>query len=114
MNRVDDRSLPATIGRPGPVLVMFTASWCRPCVQAMGEFRALAARLPDVAMAVADLDETQHAALAADVQGLPSLVLWRDGGLAGKRLGCAPAGAWADWLRAVMAGQADGELEQAA
>jgi hypothetical protein len=50
-------------------------------------------------------------ALAADLRGVPSLVLYRDGGLAGVRLGHASAGQWAEWVQQQLA---PAEREQAA
>ncbi len=111
MRAVDDRSLPAAIGRAGPVLVLFTAAWCPPCRKAENEAAALAARLPDVPVWRAELDQAQHMALAADLRGVPSLVLYRDGGLAGVRLGHASAGQWAEWVQQQLA---PAEREQAA
>jgi thioredoxin 1 len=95
---VDDRSLPLAIARPGPVLVLFTAHWCPPCRKAEAEAKALAVLRPDVPMFLAELDGAQAMALAADVKGVPSLALYRDGGLAAVRLGAAGAPAWAEWL----------------
>lgn len=108
MRAVDDRSLPAAIGRAGPVLVLFSAAWCPPCRKAESEAAALAVKLAGkefggLPVWRAELDETQAMALAADLRGVPSLVLYRDGGLAGVRLGFASAGQWADWVQQQLA-----------
>jgi thioredoxin 1 len=103
MRVVDDRSLPFDIGRAGPVLVLFSAAWCPPCRKAESEAAALAVKLPGVPVWRAELDEAQHMALAADLRGVPSLVLYRDGGLAGVRLGFASAGQWAEWVQQQLA-----------
>jgi thioredoxin 1 len=98
LRQVDDRTLPLAIGRPGPVLVLFTAKWCPPCRKAESEAAALAAKIDPVPVMLAELDDAQAMALAADLRGVPSLVLYRDGGLASVRLGAASAGQWAEWL----------------
>lgn len=104
MRALDDASLPLAIGRPGPVLVLFTAAWCPPCRKAESEAAALAKALDGVApVMTAELDDAQDMALAADLRGVPSLVLYRDGGLAAVRLGAASAGQWAEWVRGRLA-----------
>ena len=102
LRQVDDRSLPLVIGVAGPVVVMFTAPWCPPCRKAESEAAALAKALGPVPVVVADVDATQSMALAADLRGVPSLALYRDGGLAGVRLGAASAGQWAEWIAGVL------------
>lgn len=102
LRQVDDRTLPLAIGVTGPVVVIFTASWCPPCRKAETEAAALAKVLPAVPVLLAELDEAQAMALAADVQGVPTLALYRDGGLAGVRLGAASAGQWAEWIAGVI------------
>lgn len=102
LRQVDDRTLPLAIGIAGPVVVIFTASWCPPCRRAESEAAALAKTIAGVPVMLAELDESQGMALAANVQGVPTLALYRDGGLAGVRLGAASAGQWAEWISGVI------------
>lgn len=118
LRRVDDRTGPAAIGRTGPVLVMFTASWCAACKRSEEEADHLAARLCPWPVLMADIDAAQDLALAARVEGVPSLVLYRDGGLAGVKLGHYSAGQYNDWVQGILAPaalrQAQDERERAA
>jgi thioredoxin 1 len=101
-----DAQVRAHVGRAGPVLVLFTAAWCRPCRRAQSEARALAGHAGAPPLLIAELDRAQDAALAADLRGVPSLVLYRDGGQAAVKLGAYAAPQWAAWVREQLA---DGE-----
>lgn len=106
LRAVDDRTLPTAIGRPGPVLVLYTAAWCAPCRRAEAEAEALHARLPRLPMLKAELDEAQDMALAARLTAVPAMVLYRDGGLAAVKIGAWSAGQWGAWLEEQLAPEA--------
>ena len=89
----------------GVVLVLFTARWCRVCVRAVPEVAALAGTLgPRVVVMTADINAAPAAASAADVRGVPMLVLLRDGARIGDRLGHYPAPALREWIEPILLG----------
>lgn len=108
MRAVDDQTLPLAVARSGPVLVMFTAVWCPACKRSAEEAQYLADRLHPVPVMIAEIDDAQDAALAARLEGVPSLVLYRDGGLAGVKLGHYSAGQMNEWVQGMLHPVAEG------
>jgi thioredoxin 1 len=86
-----------------PVLVEFTADWCPPC-------KAMAPVLEEVAAEYADrlklvkVDSDAEPALTArfNVVGIPTLLLFRDGQLAGRLVGARGKGRLTQELEALL------------
>jgi thioredoxin 1 len=83
----------------GPVLVRFSASWSNTC-------RELAPTVLDLAVQFAgkltvvtiDVDENPGTASAYDVDGIPTLLLFRNGRPVDQKLGSLPKAKLARWL----------------
>lgn len=84
---------------PGPVLVDFFAEWCGPC-------HALAPSIEEIAKEMADrltvvklnVDEAPDAASSFGVTSIPTLILFKGGKEAWRRVGAAPKRTLADEL----------------
>lgn len=64
----------------GPVVVMFGASWCKPCQNFKPTVEDLARSLDgDVQFVMADLDESELTASQLGIRSVPSLALFSDG-----------------------------------
>ncbi len=71
-----------------PVLVDFTASWCGPCQQQAPILQQLASEMGDaVRILKIDVDKNQALAQEQRVQGVPTLMLWRQGKLLWRQSG---------------------------
>jgi thioredoxin 2 len=87
-----------------PVLVDLWAPWCGPC-RVVGPgveqaARALAGRLKAVKV---DVDQAPRVAERLGVQGIPTLVLLRDGREVARQVGAVPPAALLRWAEEVIA-----------
>lgn len=105
LRALTDEDFAAAIGRAGGVLVLFTAAWCKPCVRAEAEAAQLAGvvRLP---VMTCDIDAAPMAAMQTRLTAVPALALFRDGGLAGIKIGLWPRETLRIWVRDVLKGAA--------
>ncbi len=82
-----------------PVLVDFWATWCRPCRLMERVLDDVGAQLLD-RLEIVKVDVEESAALAHDlhIQGVPTLVLYRDGRPVDSFAGVMPASELRAWL----------------
>lgn len=105
VGQVDDGAFRShVLESPVPVLVDFFATWCGPCL-------ALAPTIEEIAREMAgrltvvkvDVDEAPEAAAAYGVTSIPTLVLFKGGREAWRRVGAAPKRVLADELARAVA-----------
>ena|SRR5215510_1383343 len=92
VTQVNDQAFQSSVlESPTPVLVDFYATWCGPCkalAPALEEIsREMSGRL---AVVKVDVDESPEAASAYGVTSIPTLVLFKGGREAWRRVGAAP------------------------
>lgn len=82
-----------------PVLVDFWAPSCKPCLGMVPTFKNLAAQFEGkVAIAKINVDENMGTAKTYNVRGLPTLILFRGGGVVDKKLGALTEQQIKDWV----------------
>lgn len=73
------QDLATTIDKPGIVLFDCWAPWCAPCRSFAPIFERVSEKFPDVTFAKVNVDEEPAIAASFGVQGIPTLVAFRDG-----------------------------------
>ncbi len=75
-----------------PVLVDFTATWCGPCKMMSPILDQVAGEMGDVVKIIkVDVDKNPQAAAHYQVQGVPTLILFKEGKTLWRESGVVPA-----------------------
>lgn len=75
-----------------PVLVDFFAEWCGPCKMMAPELKKLAEMRGDTLRIIkVDVDKNPQAAMAYQISGVPTLVLFRKGNVLWRKSGAMSA-----------------------
>ena len=85
----------------GIVLIDWWAEWCGPCRMFAPVFEASATNHPDITFAKIDTEAEQGLAGAAEIQSIPTLMVFRDGILLFRQAGALPESALSDLVRQV-------------
>jgi thioredoxin 1 len=82
-----------TIEKGGIVLLDFWAEWCAPCRSFAPVFEKASEAHTDVVFGKVDTEAQQELAGAAEIQAIPTLMLFRDGVLLFREAGALPPAA---------------------
>lgn len=100
--------------RDVPVVVDFWAEWCGPC-RVLGPLLETMADRYGGAFELAKVDVDRNQALASQfgVQGIPTVIAFRDGAPVSRFTGAIPEAALRDWLDGIMPTEIDLMVDQA-
>lgn len=95
-----------------PVLVSFWAPWCKPC-------KVVAPALNQIALAYAgrarvmrvNTDENEALAVRFGIRGLPTVVVFSNGGIVGSAMGVRPVQEYARFVDRALAADRDAARE---
>ena len=73
-----------------PVLLDFFANWCGPCGQLSPIIDRLAQEHPELKVAKVDVDSQKELARKHKVFSIPTLVIYKNGEIAGRHTGVLP------------------------
>jgi thioredoxin 1 len=74
----------------GAVLVDFWATWCGPCRVLHPVLEEINAERDDITVLSLDIDENPQTAAQYEVLSVPTMILFKDGQMAGKMVGAMP------------------------
>ena len=100
MKEYDGQDFTNVIGQQGLVLVDFFATWCGPCQMIMPVLDQLATEMPEVKFYKVDVDKHRAPAVEYQVQGVPTLVLFKDGEMVARASGYRPKAKLIEWINA--------------
>jgi thioredoxin 1 len=86
-----------------PVLVDFWAEWCGPCKMLAPHLEEIAQTMGDkVTVAKLNIDDNPRTTKNYGVKGIPTLMLFKNGQVAGTRIGNLPKSQLVAWVQSVL------------
>ena len=86
-----------------PVVVDFWAEWCGPCKMIAPALEEIAGSLDGkVKIVKLNVDENPGVAGKLGIRSIPTLMLFKDGKLAGQKVGAAPKGELVKWINGAI------------
>ena len=87
----------------GPVLVDYWAEWCAPCKDIAPHLAEISEEMDGrLTIAKFNIDENPVTPTKFGVRGIPTLMVFKDGAVAGTKVGALPKGKLLEWIDSVL------------
>lgn len=84
----------------GLVLVDFWAEWCGPCKTIAPSLEEISNEMAgEIKVTKINIDENPNTPTKYGVRGIPTMMLFKDGEVAGTKVGASPKGQIEDWIK---------------
>lgn len=102
--QVTDDSFEADVlNAEGAVLVDFWAEWCGPCKQIAPALEEISSEMGDkVTITKINIDDNPQTPSKYGVRGIPTLMIFKGGQVAGTKIGALPKGKMVEWIESVL------------
>ncbi len=99
----DDDFEASVLSAEGPVLVDFWAEWCSPCKMIAPSLEEIDNELDGrLTIAKMNVDENPQTPVKYGVRGIPMLMLFKDGQVAGTKIGALPKQQLSQWVNSLL------------
>ncbi len=99
----DDDFEASVLNAEGPVLVDFWAEWCGPCKMIAPSLVEIDNELGGrLTVAKMNVDENPQTPVKYGVRGIPMLMLFKDGQVAGTKIGALPKQQLSQWVNSLL------------
>lgn len=99
----DDDFETSVLNAEGPVLVDFWAEWCGPCKMISPSLEEIDNELDGkLTIAKMNVDENPQTPVKYGVRGIPMLMLFKDGQVAGTKIGAMPKQQLSQWVNSLL------------
>ena len=91
----------SSIEPKGTIVIKFFATWCGPCKMIAPQVESFAAENTDIRVYEIDVDQSPEIVSKFAIQGVPTIAVFKDGGLMSQKSGFMPKNVIENWVKSI-------------